>query len=145
MTYEPEKRISAKQALNDPWICHQCKKSPLKPERMLKSLDYLENCKITTSIHKAVLTYISVRTITREKEDKLRAVFTSLDKNNDGQLSRSELTDAFNTYYDGNQDLSRKKVDKLMKQIDINKNGLIDYNGNINAPEIYRISYCTNC
>jgi calcium-dependent protein kinase len=141
LSLDPERRISAKQALVDPWLVHQHKKSPVKKERMLKSLDNLENCTITGHIHKAVLTYISVRTITKTKEDKLRAVFQSLDKNGDGQLSKAELIDGYEKYY-GNRELAMKKAKKIMQQIDINKNGLIDYNGKLTAYIFFRVSYC---
>ena len=51
-----------------------------------------------------------------------------MDLNGDGQLSREELIEGFKlTLLD--EEVAISRVDKIMKNIDINQNGTIDYNG----------------
>jgi calcium-dependent protein kinase len=128
LEYDPKKRITAKQALNDPWISFNTSKATNNIEDLYISLQHLTSFKARSSLHKAVLTYMAGRTLTKRKEKKLRNIFREIDKNDDGQLSKPELIEAFTKFHGDNQ-LAVKDVENLMKRVDFNKNGMIDYNG----------------
>jgi calcium-dependent protein kinase len=129
MTPNPHMRISIQEALNDPWIVKNAKIATPSPAAVLKSLGELKLFKAHSSIHKAVLAYMVGHTLSRDKERELREVFKMMDKNNDGQLSKEELMQAYMQAFNGDAECADKEVDRLMRTVDLNKNGMIEYNG----------------
>lgn len=124
---DPNKRITAIDALNDPWIVKNNSKLEAEYEQIALSLDQLKEFKAHSSLHKAVLTYMAGRMITKKKESKLWKVFQWMDKNGDGQLSKNELKLSYLSYFNGDQDHAERAVQNILKRADLNKNGLIDY------------------
>ena len=62
-----------------------------------------------------------------EQEKKAREVFEMLDANGDGQLSEEELIQGYIKLF-GDLEQAKREVTKIMDQLDMNKNGTIDYN-----------------
>ena len=129
MTYDPKMRISAEQALNDPWIVKNSPSATLTKGEMLRSMDHLKQFHTSSTLHKLVLTFMGREAISKRKEKKLRKAFQAFDKNNDGRLSKQEMVEAFKLYNNGNEEEAIKQVDAIMRRVDLNKNGWIDYNG----------------
>lgn len=129
MTYHHQQRISAEEALQDPWILKNCVRELSPTTEVLTCVGNLRSFKAMTTMQKAVLSYMAGHVITKEEEKKLRDIFTLLDKNGDGQLSQEEMLEGFKFLFGGNEELAKSEVMKTMKNIDINKNGTIDYNG----------------
>jgi len=126
LTYNPEERISAEEALNDIWIMKFATKEAIELNTMLTSMrSLLEFCN-KSMLQKAVLSYASGRFMTEEEEKKAREVFEMLDVNGDGQLSREELLEGYKIILN-NPDEAQAYVDKVMSQLDMNNNGTIDY------------------
>ena len=63
--------------------------------------------------------------ISKEENKRLAENFKRLDKNGDGKLSFEELLEAYKLYMSG--DIALEEVEKIMKQVDINNSGFIDY------------------
>ena len=113
------KRISAKTALNHPWLVSQS--AHLTPR-----LELIENLKTNLQVfqtrnklHSAITAFISNQIISSKETKHLREIFKALDLNGDGKLSREELVLGFDSE---NTDL----VDKVMQKVDADKNGFID-------------------
>ena len=66
--------------------------------------------------------------LTKEDEGKLLEMFDSFDLNKDGQLSRDELITGYTMLF-GDRQMAIIQIDRIMEEVDINKNGLIDYSG----------------
>ena len=66
----------------------------------------------------------------KEEETRLRNVFQAFDSNKDGQLSREDLIEGYCQLF-GNLEIAELEVDRIIQQVDVNQNGLIDYSGNI--------------
>jgi calcium-dependent protein kinase len=67
----------------------------------------------------------------------LRETFLKLDKDKDGVLSKDDLLHGFaNTI--GNKVFLEAEIDKLLSQIDLNKNGVIDYSEFVTAASDFR-------
>lgn len=130
MTYDPQKRITAIEALKDPWIINNLNKPIASTNQIQISLDNLQSFSAYSLLHKTILVYFAQRTITKKKEKNLRAVFGALDKNADGQLSKEELLEAYIELCNGNIMLAKKEVERIMTKVDFNQNGFLDYNGN---------------
>lgn len=126
LTYDPEKRITAQEALNDIWIMKFNVMDKVDANNMLGSMKRLQEFKAESELQKAVWSYMSEYFITAEQEKKAREVFKMLDVNNDGQLSKKELLDGYTTII-GDPEEAKGRVEEIMNKLDMNKNGTIDY------------------
>ena len=125
LNYDPEKRISAQEALTHPWIVTNYSKTNQGKINEL-SLKQLQSFRAKNQLQQAVLAYIANHLQSQETMNKLKDSFQKFDKNGDGVLERDELIEGYML-------LGKKKeeaveiVNKIMKEIDINGNGTVDY------------------
>jgi calcium-dependent protein kinase len=76
----------------------------------------------------AVLTYIMTNIIQHKETKDLEQAFKRLDTNQDGKLSKEELTEGFKQSYPQYDELQiRCMVDKVLENADSNMSGEIDY------------------
>lgn len=129
LKYLPNSRISAKDALNDPWIKHYEEQKPTDKVAMLEGVESLRSFKVTSVMQKAVLSYIAGHAMNKEEERKLRAIFISIDKDKNGLLSLEELVEGYMLLFKGDLKAAKEEAKITMDKIDTNKNGTIDYNG----------------
>ncbi len=73
-----------------------------------------------------MLAYIANSMNTKQNEDKMLAIFKQFDSNNDGILTLEEIREGFKEFL-GEQMLFEGELNKIMEQIDLNRNGLIEY------------------
>ena len=66
--------------------------------------------------------------MSKSEKEKLQHTFMALDKNADGKLSREELIQGYKEMYDNPEDAIRE-VDNIMRNVDVDHNGYIDYSG----------------
>eukprot|EP00826_Nyctotherus_ovalis_P040257 TRINITY_DN3947_c0_g1_i1.p2 TRINITY_DN3947_c0_g1~~TRINITY_DN3947_c0_g1_i1.p2 ORF type:complete len:187 (+),score=61.72 TRINITY_DN3947_c0_g1_i1:562-1122(+) len=126
LTYDSKQRPTAEEALNDIWILkHENHK--VDSCYMLKTISNLKKFKHTLLTQKTVLAYIAARVMIKERKEKVRETFSILDTNNDGTISKEELAVGLKMLED--EKVAKKNYDEVMNNIDINKNGTIDYNG----------------
>lgn len=128
LQYDPEKRPSAQEALSDMWIRERNSLKKMELEDVQISLNNLRAFRTQMTFQKAVLSYIASQQLSKEDEAKIRESFDILDADCDGVLSREELIKGFELMY-GDVKKARKEVDSIMRRVDINQNGTIDYNG----------------
>lgn len=64
---------------------------------------------------------------TKEERNDLMRVFKILDKNGDGRLTKDELLDG----YSKSVPISDVEIDELMKKLDNDGSGSIDYTGRL--------------
>ncbi|MDR3548664.1 MAG: EF-hand domain-containing protein [Candidatus Pacebacteria bacterium] len=128
LRYDPNQRYSAERALGHAWITKFAGKSA-SGGGLLESLSTLQDFRIHSMMQKAIMSYMSTHMINKQEESRLREVFGSLDKNGDGQISQSELLQGYLLMYNGDFSRAQAAVSAIMRRIDINKNGTIDYNG----------------
>lgn len=69
--------------------------------------------------------YIVKQFATKEDKEELLKTFQSLDKNGDGVLSKKELLDGYRKIMA--EDDALMQVENIMKQVDKNQSGIIDY------------------
>ena len=121
MLVPENERLSPKEALEHPWIKNMTKPenkhvSPLGTN-LIKRLKKFQNVKI---FKKAVLTFIASRVADSEIQKEMEA-FKSLDRNKDGYITMLELKSAMSKYH------SEDEVQEILKSIDTDKNGAINY------------------
>jgi calcium-dependent protein kinase len=84
----------------------------------------MENYIRQARLRQTTLTYIASR-IPESQITHLRQVFTKFDTNGDGQLTHQELVEGIQSVPEIK--LSIEDIEKAMKVIDSNNNGVIDY------------------
>jgi calcium-dependent protein kinase len=125
MCCPPDKRLTAEQVLQDPWVKDNAPHStktliPLKKEGF-------KNYANSNKLRKAVLTYIASR-LTEDEIKNIKKVFQSIDVDNDGKLTLEEMKKAFSK-----GDMKIEFNEEIFKQIDTDNSGSIEYTEFISA------------
>ena len=121
MEKKPELRFSIEQVFNDDWL--QSRGMNRLPDRELNrdSLKRLSLFKTESKLQKSVYFFIASQFIETKAVDDLTQVFKAADKNSDGFLSSDEIikaTESVGVTVD---------VLQIIKNCDIDKNGLVNY------------------
>ena len=132
LTYDPDKRISAEEALNDAWLKLYEHKRITNSMKMLECIHNLKAFRVTSVMQKAVLSYMASHIISKDEEKKLREIFSELDKKHDGFLSIEELAEGYLLLFKGDTKAAKAEARRTIQRLDINNNGTIDYNGILN-------------
>ena len=125
LEYDPKQRYSAKQALQDPWIIAHSATAHSDNLFDSSSLENLKGFRVEQKLQHAVLTFIASQLLNRDESKKLAETFRNIDKNGDGVLSKEELMEAY-TQTMGREE-ANDEVEKIMRQVDVNGSGFIDY------------------
>lgn len=126
LTYAPEQRITAYEALNDEWIVKYSASKDAVDKTQIFSLKNLQAFKVRNQLQQAVMAYIASHLQSKENNEKLKQVFQQFDKNGDGVLERDELLEGY-MKLGKTKAAAMKIVDEILDRIDINRNGTIDY------------------
>jgi len=129
MQYDPEKRPSAQQALGDIWLKELDTNDLIDFAEVSQSLENLQTFRTQMTFQKAVLTYIASQQLSKGEEEDIREKFRKLDMDKDGVLSKDELIKIYKLYYK-EEKKANKVVQTIIRYVDLNQNGVIDYNGN---------------
>lgn len=123
LTYDPDKRITAENALKHQWVMKKAYEE-IDVEVTLNALKNLKNFNIEKKLQQATITYLVNQLAQKEDLIELQKAFKALDKNSDGKLSRDELIEGYRKIYG---ELAESEVDKILARVDINHSGEIDY------------------
>ncbi len=126
LTYAPEQRITASEALNDEWLVKYSACKAVADSTQVFSLKSLQAFKVKNLLQQAVMAYIASHLQSQENHNKLQQVFQQFDKNGDGVLERDELLEGYAKMGKSKAE-AKRIVDDILDKIDINKNGTIDY------------------
>lgn len=123
-------RISAKRALEHPWFS-QALRHPLDPIQAGRILGNLKNFHWEKKLQKATLSFIVSQLTTKAEREEMLELFKSLDKDNNGTLSRQEIEEGMAMFVSVTG--LKGEVDRIMQQVDIDGSGEIDYTEFITA------------
>lgn len=126
LTFDHQQRISVKDALNhlffrndiDPLNLYQ---ESINTKEVLMSLTHISN---SSKFYQTVLVFLAHNFARKDEIGKLKTVFRSIDLNGDGMISKEELSFA---YKSAGIELNNQDLDKIIKAIDFDHNGMIDY------------------
>mgnify|MGYP003876820667 CR=1 FL=1 len=158
LEYDVDARITAGVALQDPWIKKQLGSQEIDKPLAVSALTNLRNFRVICPSENVEINIFSLKAdrklqeatwvflvnylATKEEKNELLKTFQALDLNGDGQLTREELIQGMilNAFCGAITKIGYKKilgsstpeedVDAIMKVIDQNSNGAIDYSGN---------------
>ncbi|MBX3009837.1 MAG: EF-hand domain-containing protein, partial [Melioribacteraceae bacterium] len=125
LTYDPDKRISAGEALDHVWFKKFAKVDKVKKSLASKALSNLKNFRAEQKLKQATLAYIVQTCLTKEETDKMEEIFAAMDKNNDGMLSKEEISSGYEEHF--GIPIDDEELDKLFNAIDTDGSGAIDY------------------
>ncbi|OMJ75322.1 hypothetical protein SteCoe_25556 [Stentor coeruleus] len=125
----PKLRISAKDAVNHTWISNH--KTIIPNSDLTITLQSLEIFNGTAKLKDAVHIFIATQIISHEEIKFFREAFQVIDKNSDGKISKDELLDMYKENMD--EIKAQEIVEKIMKEVDINLSGEIDYSEFLSA------------
>ena len=125
----PANRLSAAQALNDPWMLRFGTKKSFQAVNMTRTFENLKNYKRTKQLQKIVWTVVVQYLVSKKEQEEIFKTFKLLDLDEDGRLNREELITGYQSIYAGNRERAAAEVDRIMRNVDQNKNNYIDYSG----------------
>jgi len=126
LTLDYNKRIDAKTALKHKWFKNIDEGNLVVDKNYVSEImNNLKNFQAEHKFQQAVYTYISHNLVARGDIENLRKVFQLLDKDGSGRLDKEELQKGFQEAFGYN--LGEYEMQALMKNIDHDNNGYIEY------------------
>lgn len=129
LTYDPRLRVSAREALGDTWIV----KFAERPQEavILATGKYLHNMSkfhATNKFKQAVLTFIATQITTQQEREELQKLFTLLDRDGNGTLTKDELIEGYLRVFPLREQ-AEAEAKKIIEEVDSNNSGKIDFTG----------------
>ena len=128
--YDPNKRISSKEALNHPFFKNEIMDNlyiNLDPEienKTKEAILSLINFSYESKFFQAVITYLVHNFIPKEEENKLKNVFLSIDSDFDGKISRNDLRRMLKKF---EINISNEEFQKIIQRVDFDNDGFIGF------------------
>ena len=128
--YDPNKRISSKEALNHPFFKNEIMDNlyiNLDPEienKTKEAILSLINFSYESKFFQAVITYLVHNFIPKEEENKLKNVFLSIDSDFDGKISRNDLRRMLKKF---EINISNEEFQKIIERVDFDNDGYIGF------------------
>ncbi len=129
-------RPRALEALHDEWFHHEviCHDNPVIVKSNTKKLmRTLKSHKKELSFQHIVKAYITHNFTDKEKIKDLRDIFKFIDIDDDGKISKEDLTDYYKSEDETQTTINNRDIDSLMYTIDFDGNGFIEYEEFIEA------------
>lgn len=121
----PAKRASVEDCLSHPWILRHKDAMVAAAPTATIALASLQRFNASQALKQAVLKFISDEIENSEETKKLVKSFKIMDCNGDGVLSRQELISAYEKSMP--RDLACSTVDQVMRSVDSDNSGVIDF------------------
>jgi calcium-dependent protein kinase len=125
LTYDPTKRISAKEAMEHKWFIKSLDQEVVNKELMQHNLNNLKSFRAEQKLQQAAFTFIASQLTSKEEKQQLMDTFKALDKNGDGILSKDEILEGYKQIMD--EEEAEAEVSRIMAMVDLDKSGAIDY------------------
>ena len=130
LTYEPSKRISAKQVLLHPWFSHYEEKIKQDKSVAKSAFENMKRFKRNKKFEHATIGFIINQLVSKEDRADLLKQFLHMDKNKDGVLNKDEIIESYRNVYGT---IDPDIVENMIKSIDLDGNGVIDYHEFLNC------------
>ena len=126
----PNKRLSAIDALNHPWfkLFNNEKinnKKLFNEKNLISIIKNISEFRIEQKLQQATLAFLVHNLSSQEELFELKEIFCAFDKNCDGRLTKEELHEGLNKIYHVNN--IKSSLECLMKTIDTDNNGFIEF------------------
>jgi calcium-dependent protein kinase len=123
-TYDIEKRPSAEEALQHPWIT-EMSHMVIDTNVAQGALSNLKNFSADQKLKQATFAFIATQLLSKGEKENLSRVFKEIDANGDGKLSLDEMLVGYDKFFGKNMD--KEDIVKMFKSVDTDNSGFIDY------------------
>jgi calcium-dependent protein kinase len=130
LIYDFKQRPSALELLADPWFSENETKIEANKQLAKSALENMKRFKRNKQFEQATISFIVNQLTSCEDIKSLRETFTEWDKNGDGVLSKEEIMAGYQDIYGS---VDEEEIDKMIKSVDLDGNGVIDYNEFLNC------------
>lgn len=124
LTYDPDKRVSAAEALQHDFIT-KLTKTKVEEGLAQGALANLKTFRADQKLKQATFAYIASQLLSKSEKENLSRLFKALDANGDGKLSKEEILSGYDKYF--GKHMSPEDVEQLFDSVDTDKSGYIDY------------------
>ena len=123
LSYNPEKRPTAEEALNNKWLKSITNQGNKKlSEYIIKNLIKFRS---TVGLQKACVSFLANQISINEEIKKLKEEFDKIDVNKDGEISKDELVTCLEVLYPSQE--AKNRAEDIFKEIDFNNDGSINF------------------
>jgi calcium-dependent protein kinase len=123
----PEKRPSISKLLNEPWIKENAPNAT--GENLKDNWEHVKEYSKLNLVQKSIINFAAFHLTSKETKDFVE-MFKSLDENSDGVLSIEEIKKGVEQRKFGEKG---ENITKIFEEMDVDKNGLINYTEFISA------------
>jgi len=133
MEMDPNKRLSAQEALQDPWFKKAHEKTEIDKPLALENMKNLKNFGFESKLQEATWVFLVSYFSSKEEKEKLLDTFKAIDLDHDGQLTKEELKQGYVKIMGMSNELAEEEAERTMRTLDTNGSGSIDYSEFVNA------------
>ena len=128
LSYNPENRISARDALKHPFLSKQVIEK-IDDITIDAALTNLNRFRTGQKLQQAALTFMVNQMLTKKDEVQLQATFKAVDTDQNGLISKDELVQAYLKQYEGKKNVEDivAEATQLFNAADADASGEIDY------------------
>ena len=123
LTYDPEKRPSAEEALQNAWLQNESNYGNIKLNKEI--ISNLSKFKTTLGLQKLTISFLANQISINEEIKTLKEEFDKFDVNKDGEISKEELIECLKVCYPHKECL--KIAERIFNEIDFNDDGKINF------------------
>ena len=123
LNYDPKKRPSAEEALNDIWLREDKNKNNIGLN--LEIVSNLSKFRTTLGLQKMTISFLANQISVNEEIKKLKEEFDKIDINKDGEISKEELIKCLEKCYPYQEAV--EKAEKIFNEIAFNNDGCINF------------------
>jgi len=128
LTSKPQDRLTAREALEHPWIVNRNRNKQMISRNVLKAI---RGFKQKSNFSKRVAAFFNKKGgLPDAKTKKLKEVIKSFDKNNDGKISKAEFGDGLKKFMAVED---HKVIDALFNDLDQDCSSYLEYDELLNA------------
>ncbi|CAG9335365.1 unnamed protein product [Blepharisma stoltei] len=118
-------RISASEALSHPWITSHISYETVDIGTLDHILENLKQFSNTLKLRDTIMSFIAAQIINNKDFKEIRQIFSVIDKDGDGKIGREDLIDHLQRRM--SYDKAACQVEKIIKQVDADMDGYIQY------------------
>ena len=123
LSYNPDDRPTAEEALNNKWLLSMiCNGNSKLSEYIISNLIKFRT---TLGLQKATVSFLTNQISINEEIKKLKEEFDKIDVNKDGEISKNELITCLESIYPSQ--VAKNKAEAIFKEIDFNNDGSINF------------------
>ena len=123
LSYKPEQRPSAEEALNNKWLISMINDGNNKLSDYI--ITNLIKFRTTLGLQKATVSFLANQISINEEIKKLKEEFDKIDVNKDGEISKKELIQCLESIYPSQE--AKLRANAIFKEIDFNNDGSINF------------------